>query len=125
MYNRWPLGFASVFKLMSSWKFTASLPSNPEYQLDEDELEVWNRLQTNSRRALFRFGRFGNAKKRTMPRYDLVNRLQSDLKWTQEQVYRTWEKMLIKCQSDRRKSEGYEDYKSYSPFIGRRSRKVY
>lgn len=102
---------------MASYKFTASLPSNPEFQLNERERLLWDRLQTNSRRALFRFARFGVQTLNNKPREDLHLRLMKDLGWTWYQVDEVWRSMREKCWKDRRKSMGYRDYKHRSPFI--------
>ncbi len=93
---------------MASWKFTASPPIDPEYRFNVAELELWDRLQTNSRRALFRLRRYRINPHRSDPRYDLVNRLQRELGWGQMRVYQTWWSMKNKCQAYRRKNRRRE-----------------
>jgi hypothetical protein len=88
------------------WKFTATEPSLPEYQFTARELELWNALQTNSRRAMYRKGRWGKPPKRNMPRYDLVYRLKSELRWGENEIYDAWVRMKSKCQAERKAIEG-------------------
>jgi hypothetical protein len=102
---------------MASYKFTASLPSDPEFRLNEREMMLWDKLQTNSRRALFRFARFGVQTLNNKPRYDLHDRLMRDLGWTWRDVDEVWHSMREKCWKARRKAMGYQDYRRRSPFI--------
>lgn len=89
-----------------SWQFEISEPTLPEYQFDERERTLWGALQTQSKRALWRKGRWGKPPKRTMPRYDLVERLVSELGWSVNDVYEVWSRAKGKCQGERRAIEG-------------------
>jgi hypothetical protein len=89
-----------------SWRFEISEPTLPEYQFDERERTLWGALQTQSKRALWRKGRWGKPPKRTMPRYDLVERLQGELGWSLNEVHNVWVRAKAKCQKERKAIEG-------------------
>lgn len=83
-----------------SWEFPYGLPQEMGNRFNEDELKFWGIMATNSRRALWRKGRFGRPHSRILPRHELVSRASRELAWTDHYVYRIWNEMLSKCQRE-------------------------
>jgi hypothetical protein len=99
-YNQQPDGCYRISRGFMSWKFPYGLPQEIGNKFDEDELKLWGIMGTNSRRALWRKGRFGRPHKRVWPRHELVSRAMRELAWAENYMFRVWSAMLSKCQRE-------------------------